>query len=204
MKTMKKCGALALAALLAFSLCAAALAEGADVPAEAGETPAASENTQAQEDALKEALEAYQSLRSGTRKAIRLESLKKELDTFVASGKLTQEQADLILAYYTEQRAARRTAPGTARDGRKKPAASPDTPVTPADGTTEDETAPTDGTTEGKAAPKKGSKPAGSRPGKKPSGSRPGRKPAADDPGTADGSPDASTQDVPEDSGSKT
>ena len=193
MKTMKKCGALALAALLAFSLCAAALAEGADVPAEAGETPAASENTQAQEDALKEALEAYQSLRNGTRKAIRLESLKKELDTFVASGKLTQEQADLILAYYTEQRAARRAAPGTARDGRKKPAPSPDTPVTPADGTTEDET-----------APKKGSKPAGSRPGKKPSGSRPGRKPAADDPGTADGSPDASTQDVPEDSGSKT
>ena len=62
---------------------------------------------QAEADALKEALEAYAKAKAESRVQSVLDALKEELDALVAAGKLTQEQADLILKYYNEQQSLR-------------------------------------------------------------------------------------------------
>ena len=59
---------------------------------------AASDNT-----ALQQAFDAYRAARQSGQQ----EELEAELKGYVASGKLTQEQADLILNYYKEQEALR-------------------------------------------------------------------------------------------------
>lgn len=104
MKKMCKAGLMMLALTLALSLGMAAMAEGTtetvpEVPAAEAATDAA----QAKADALNEALKAYSNAKTESRKQAYLDSLKKDLDDLVAAGKLTQEQADLIVEYYTEQ-----------------------------------------------------------------------------------------------------
>ena len=75
--------------------------EDAQPTAEApAETPAAQTDDSA---ALKEALDAL----SAARQSSKVESLENELNEYVASGKLTQEQADLILKYYKDQESLR-------------------------------------------------------------------------------------------------
>ena len=59
---------------------------------------ASSDNT-----ALQDAFDAYRA----ARQSYQQEELEAELKSYVASGKLTQEQADLILNYYKEQEALR-------------------------------------------------------------------------------------------------
>lgn len=59
---------------------------------------AATDNT-----ALQQAFDAYRAAKQSTRQ----EALEDELKGYVESGKLTQEQADLILNYYKEQQALR-------------------------------------------------------------------------------------------------
>lgn len=59
---------------------------------------ASSDNT-----ALQDAFDAYRAARQSGQQ----EELEAELKSYVASGKLTQEQADLILNYYKEQEALR-------------------------------------------------------------------------------------------------
>ena len=59
---------------------------------------ASSDNT-----ALQDAFDAYRAARQSDQQ----EELEVELKSYVASGKLTQEQADLILNYYKEQEALR-------------------------------------------------------------------------------------------------
>ena len=81
-----------------------ALAEGTGDPVP--ETPAAGtavDEIQAKANALNEALTAYSNAKADSRKQAYLDSLKQELDTYVAAGKLTQDQADLIYEYYVEQ-----------------------------------------------------------------------------------------------------
>ena len=46
---------------------------------------------------------AYSNAKADSRKQAYLDSLKQELDAYVAAGKLTQDQADLIYEYYVEQ-----------------------------------------------------------------------------------------------------
>ena len=58
------------------------------------------------EKGLTEALAAYKELK-GSARVKSLDTLKQELTTYVNEGKLTQEQADLILKYYMEQFASR-------------------------------------------------------------------------------------------------
>ena len=58
------------------------------------------------EKGLEEVLAAYKALK-GSNRMKSLDSLKQELTTYVTDGKLTQEQADLILKYYMEQFASR-------------------------------------------------------------------------------------------------
>lgn len=53
--------------------------------------------------ALMEAFDAYRAAKQSTRQ----EALEEELKGYVESGKLTQEQADLILNYYRDQQALR-------------------------------------------------------------------------------------------------
>ena len=53
--------------------------------------------------ALQEAFDAYRAARQSGRQA----EIEDELNGYVESGKLTQEQADLILKYYKEQQALR-------------------------------------------------------------------------------------------------
>ena len=81
---------------------AVALAEGPE-----SETPAVPEApvTEATTDstALQDAFKAYNDAKTSSYQ----ESLEAELKAFVESGKLTQEQADLILNYYKEQQALR-------------------------------------------------------------------------------------------------
>lgn len=113
MKTNRNFWTILLAAMVALSLGTFALAEGTDPAAEsaapavsAEEAPAASvtaEEAQAAADALNEALTAYQNARLESRREAVLDALKQELDGYVAAGKLTQDQANLILQYYTEQ-----------------------------------------------------------------------------------------------------
>ena len=88
------------ALVAAMILSVAALAEGnAETPeAPAIEETQPSEVQSAEDVALREALNAYCTARQESR----LEALEAELNGYVASGKLTQEQADLILNYYKE------------------------------------------------------------------------------------------------------
>ena len=110
----KKTILLVLAIMLAACLSVAALAEtSAETPADAAaadaakaaatEAQAAAEAAQTESTALNEALEAWNKAKAESRKLSILTSLKEELDSFVADGSLTQEQADLILKYYAEQ-----------------------------------------------------------------------------------------------------
>ena len=110
----KKTILLVLAIMLAACLSVAALAETpAETPADVAaadaakaavtEAQAAAEAAQAESAALNEALEAWNKAKTESRKLSILTSLKEELDSFVADGSLTQEQADLILKYYAEQ-----------------------------------------------------------------------------------------------------
>ena len=104
MKTLSKLGLMILAMLLALSLGLTALAEGTADPVP--ETPAAgttNDEAQAEANALNEALTAYSNAKADSRKQAYLDSLKQELDAYVAAGKLTQDQADLIYKYYVEQ-----------------------------------------------------------------------------------------------------
>ena len=101
-----------LALVLVTVLGVAALAE--TVSPEVPDLPAvesAPEASDAQSDAaagtdsaaLQDALNAYNQARQSSR----MESIEAELKDFVASGKLTQAQADLILNYYKERDALR-------------------------------------------------------------------------------------------------
>ena len=75
-------------------------------PTEAPEAaPATGDSTQTAQDntALQEALQAYQAARESDRE----QALQDELDGYVAAGKLTQEQADLIMNYYKERQSMR-------------------------------------------------------------------------------------------------
>ena len=120
MKTMKKMSLMVLALLLALSLGATAFAEETEAaateavpaateaaPAEAEAAPAATDtaaaDTKSEADALSNALAAYAKAKAEARKQARLDSLKEELNGYVTSGILTQEDADLILKYFTEQ-----------------------------------------------------------------------------------------------------
>ena len=104
MKTLSKLGLMILAMTLALSLGLTALAEGTADPAPATPvTGTAVDEAQAKADALNEALTAYSNAKAESRKQAYLDSLKQELDAYVAAGKLTQDQADLICEYYVEQ-----------------------------------------------------------------------------------------------------
>ena len=101
-----------LSVMLAVLLSAGALAEqtvpgSAPVPAPAeaavpGEPLAAAEPETGEQAALEQALAAFRALK-GSGRVKDMNTLKAELEDFVKAGKLTQEQADLILGYYTEQ-----------------------------------------------------------------------------------------------------
>ena len=73
-------------------------AQQPDQDAQQPAADAASDNT-----ALQQAFDAYRAARQSGQQ----EELEAELKSYVASGKLTQEQADLILNYYKEQEALR-------------------------------------------------------------------------------------------------
>ena len=104
MKTLSKLGLMILAIALALSLGLTALAEGtADPVPEMPVAGTAVDETQAKANALNEALTAYSNAKADSRKQAYLDSLKQELDAYVAAGKLTQAQADLIYEYYVEQ-----------------------------------------------------------------------------------------------------
>ena len=101
-----------LALMLAIVMGVVALAESAEPAAalppaveEAPEAEAPAEDSAAASDstALQDALNAY----NAARQSSRVESLEAELQSYVESGKLTQEQADLILNYYNEQESLR-------------------------------------------------------------------------------------------------
>ncbi len=121
MKTMKPI-LMILALMLALSLGVTAFAEeeaAAPAAEPAAETSAASSalsDAQAEADALKEAFEAYYKAKAETRQESVLNALKEELDALVAAGKLTQEQADLILKYYAEQMATLQDGAGFGRN----------------------------------------------------------------------------------------
>ena len=110
-----------LSVMLAVLLSAGSLAEqtvpgSASVPASAeanvpDETLAAEPET-GEHAALEQALAAFRALK-GSARVKDTDTLKAELEDFVKAGKLTQEQADLILGYYKEQFTA-------GRAGRKK------------------------------------------------------------------------------------
>ena len=97
-----------LALVLATVMGVVALAEsaGTEAPAveeaPAAEAPSADANA-ADDAALQAALDAYRS----ARQSAQAESLEAELNGYVAAGKLTREQADLILKYYKDQEALR-------------------------------------------------------------------------------------------------
>ena len=99
--------------VLALSLCAGALAEET-TPAASAEVETATEQT-----ATEQAIDAYRALK-GSARVKNFAVLKTELDAYVADKKLTQEQDDLILAYYTEQFASRGEKGGKKQDGTEK------------------------------------------------------------------------------------
>ena len=80
----------------------------AEAETPANEPAADSQSTQ-DAAALQEALQAYRAAKDSARE----EALQDELDGYVAAGKLTQAQADLIMNYYKERQALRNgTCPG--------------------------------------------------------------------------------------------
>ena len=93
MKNLKRTILMILALMTAICLSIAAFAE------DAAEAPAA-------ETASADAAQAS------------ADALKQELDSFVEAGKLTQEQADLILKYYTEQMTLQQNGLGGGHGGR--------------------------------------------------------------------------------------
>ena len=99
-----------LSLVLALSLCFSALAEET-APAASAEVETATEQT-----ATEQAIDAYRALK-GSARVKNFAVLKTELDAYVAEEKLTQEQADLILSYYTEQFASRGEKGGKKQDG---------------------------------------------------------------------------------------
>ena len=99
-----------LSLVLAVSLCFSALAEET-APAAPIEVETVTEQT-----ATEQAIDAYRALK-GAARVKNLDALKTELDAYVADEKLTQEQADLILSYYTEQFASRGEKGGKKQDG---------------------------------------------------------------------------------------
>ena len=126
-----KLTSLILALVLALALGVTALAESpAETPADSTasdaaksaieEAQAAADAAQAESTALNEALEAYGKAKSESRKLAILTSLKEELDGYVAAGSLTQEQADLIFKYYSEQMALQQNGFGFGKGGRMK------------------------------------------------------------------------------------
>ena len=86
---------------LSLALCVGALAEQTPT-ADPAETTAQVE-TAAEQDPTKAAVDAYKALKKSAKAEKKLAALKEELDAYVADGKLTQEQADLVLKYYTEK-----------------------------------------------------------------------------------------------------
>lgn len=92
-----------LSLVLSLTLCFGALAE--QTPA-AENTENAQVQTVADQDLTKAAVDAYKALKKSAKAAKKLDALKEELDAFVADGRLTQEQADLVLKYYTEKLSA--------------------------------------------------------------------------------------------------
>ena len=103
-----------LALVLAIVVGVVAIAESAETeapqlpateqaPAEVAPEAEASSTESTDSTALKEALDAY----NAARQSSKVEGLEAELKGYVESGKLTQEQADLILNYYKEQESLR-------------------------------------------------------------------------------------------------
>ena len=131
MKTNWKITSLILALVLALTLGAGALAEStAETPADSAaadaaksaleEAQASADAAQTEATALNEALEAYGKAKTEKRKLDILTSLKEDLDSYVAAGSLTQEQADLIFKYYSEQMALQQNGFGFGKGGRMK------------------------------------------------------------------------------------
>lgn len=119
MKNMKKTFLMILALMTALCLSIAAFAEDTAEPVEApAAESAAVDEAQAAADALNEALTAYSAAKAESRKQEQLDSLKQELDSYVTAGKLTSEQADLILKYYTEQMTLQQDGRGFGRGGK--------------------------------------------------------------------------------------
>ena len=114
MKKNLKITSLILALTLALAIGVTALAENsAETPSDTvaadaaksaiDEAQAVADAAQAEAAALNEALEAYSKAKAENRRLEILTGLKEELDSYVAAGSLTQEQADLILKYCAEQ-----------------------------------------------------------------------------------------------------
>ena len=99
-----------LSLVLALSLCFSALAEET-APAAPIDVETVTEQT-----ATEQAIDAYRALK-GAARVKNLDALKTELDAYVVEEKLTQEQADLILKYYSEQFASRGEKGGKKQDG---------------------------------------------------------------------------------------
>ena len=79
-------------------------ANALQTPEEAPDSAQTPDGAQASDDtALQAALKALQEARQSDRE----QDLQAELDGYVAAGKLTQEQADLIMNHYKEQQAQR-------------------------------------------------------------------------------------------------
>ena len=100
MKKHWKITGMVLALVLAVTLGVTALAEDAGAPA--AEQPAA-DQAAGTDTALQDALNALYTARNGNR----LADLETELKSYVEAGKLTQEQADLILKAYQDQESLR-------------------------------------------------------------------------------------------------
>ena len=123
MKTYYSGMVIALALVLAIVMGMTALAENveADVPAiedvqTPEEAPTTDDDQSATDDssALQEAMEAYRTAKQEKR----MEDLESELNDYVAAGKLTREQADLILNHYKDRQTQRNDAHGKGRGGR--------------------------------------------------------------------------------------
>ena len=99
-----------LSLVLALSLCAGASAEET-APAAPTEAETVTEQT-----ATEQTIDAYRALK-GSARVKNLDALKAELDAYIVDEKLTQDQADLILKYYSEQFASRGEKGGKKQDG---------------------------------------------------------------------------------------
>lgn len=99
-----------LSLVLALSLCVGASAEET-APAAPTEAETVTEQT-----ATEQTIDAYRALK-GSARVKNLDALKAELDAYVTEEKLTQEQADLILKYNSEQFASRGEKGGKKQEG---------------------------------------------------------------------------------------